>query len=132
MMKDPANAQASAIKLAELTQEIEELENHRQSILQRLDGVRLLLQNAGNRTTKLRASVDLLSEHLTELAFAEVIKLEDEIRKIGLAINKNDRDASLISFETESFEESMNDAEEDFERLAQFMIEGKPRFTRGH
>jgi hypothetical protein len=131
-MKDPAIAQASAIMLAELTQEIEDLESSRQAILQRLDNLRTLLLNAGNNTTRLRASVDLLSEHMTELAFAEVIKLENEIRKIGLSLTNSERETSLLLFEGESLEETLTDTEDDLERLSQFIIEGKPKLTRGH
>ncbi len=131
-MKDPAIAQASAIMLAELTQEIEDLELSRQAILQRLDNLRTLLLNTGNHTTRLRASVDLLSEHMTELAFAEVIKLENEIRKIGLSLTHSDKETSLLLFEGESLEETLTDTEDDLERLSQFIIEGKPKLSRGH
>jgi chromosome segregation ATPase len=131
-MKDPAIAQASVIMLAELTQEIEDLELSRQAILQRLDSLRTLLLNAGNQTTKLRASVDLLSEHMTDLAFAEVIKLENEIRKIGLGLTNADKETSLLLFEGESLEETLADTEDDLERFSQYIIEGKPKLTRGH
>ena len=69
-MNDPRTAEATAIKLAELSHEIDELETNRALLLKRVDAMRAALLSAGNRTTAIRASVDLLCEHITNVVMA--------------------------------------------------------------
>ena len=70
MMNDSGKTELAAIKLAELSREIGDLENGRIALLLRLDHVRARLLTAGQRTAAMRASVDLLCEHITNVASA--------------------------------------------------------------
>jgi ribosome-associated translation inhibitor RaiA len=90
-MTDPRIAESAAMKLAELSREIDELENGRAALLDRLDRVRSTLMVAGNRTTAMRAS-----------------------------------------FEASSLMDSLDEAEDQLERLSSILVEGKVRPPRGH
>ena len=50
-MNDPRAAEATALRLAELSHEIDELESSRAALLKRVDALRTTLLLAGNRTT---------------------------------------------------------------------------------
>ena len=132
-MTDPRNAEAAAMRLAELSHEIEELEDSRAALIKRVDQIRAALILAGNRSITMRASIDLLCEHLTNMVttMAELHALEQEIQDVGRGIEENDRDSSMISFEADSFQEMLDEAEEELERLS-MLLQGKARPTRGH
>ena len=133
-MNDPRTAEATAIRLAELSHEIEELETSRASLLKRVDTLRASLVAAGNRTTAMRASVDLLCEHITNIvtAMAELRALEEEMREIGQGLDAGADDALKMSFESESLSDTLDEAEEELERLSSILIDGKGRQSRGH
>jgi chromosome segregation ATPase len=133
-MTDPRIAESAAIKLAELSREIDELEKGRAALLDRLDRVRSSLLVAGNRTTAMRASVDLLCEHITNIvtAMAELHALEEEMREVGGDLSDNSQESSNLSFEVNSLLDSLDEAEEQLERLSSILIEGKVRPPRGH
>lgn len=133
-MTDPRIAESAAMKLAELSREIDELENGRAALLDRLDRVRGTLLLAGNRTTAMRASVDLLCEHITNvvMAMAELRALEDEMRDVGGGLSDNTQASSGLSFEVNSLLDSLDEAEDQLERLSSILIEGKVRPPRGH
>ncbi|HEX8091893.1 MAG TPA: hypothetical protein VF762_23780 [Blastocatellia bacterium] len=133
-MTDPRIAESAAMKLAELSREIDELENGRAALLDRLDRVRGTLLLAGNRTTAMRASVDLLCEHITNvvMAMAELRALEDEMREVGGGLSDNSQASSGLSFEVNSLLDSLDEAEDQLERLSSILIEGKVRPPRGH
>lgn len=133
-MNDPRTAEATAIKLAELSHEIDELETNRVLLLKRVDAMRAALLSAGNRTTAMRASVDLLCEHITNVAIAltELRALEEEINEIGQGLAGNMEGVSNLSFESESLSETLDEAEDELERLSSILIDGKKRNPRGH
>jgi hypothetical protein len=131
-MTDPLTAQSTAIKLAELSHEIEELETSRLSVLQRLEKLQSLLIASGNRTTTARASVDFLTEHLTDIAIAQVRLLEAEVREIASGLEGLSRESMGVAFESNSLEETFNDVEEEIEHLSMFVLEGKVKASRGH
>ena len=133
-MTDPRIAESAAMKLAELSREIDELENGRAALLDRLDRVRSSLVVAGNRTTAMRASVDLLCEHITNvvMAMAELHALEEEMRDIGGGLSETTQASSGLSFEVNSLLDSLDEAEEQLERLSSILIDGKVRPPRGH
>ncbi|HVG18657.1 MAG TPA: hypothetical protein VNI02_06355 [Blastocatellia bacterium] len=133
-MTDPRIAESAAMKLAELSREIDELENGRAALLNRLDSVRSTLMVAGNRTTAMRASVDLLCEHVTNvvMAMAELRALEEEMREVGGGLSDNTQASSGLSFEVNSLLDSLDEAEEQLERLSSILVEGKARPPRGH
>lgn len=121
------------MKLAELSREIDELESGRAALLDRLDSVRSNLLLAGNRTTAMRASVDLLCEHVTNvvLAMAELRALEEEMREVVGGLSDNTLASLGLSFEANSLLDSLDEADEQLERLSS-LVEGKARPQRGH
>lgn len=133
-MNDPRAAEATAIRLAELSHEIDELEMSRNALLKRVETLRNALLAAGNRTTSMRASVDLLCEHIAGVvtAMAELRALEAEIRDMGLEITANSRNTVNLVFEAESLSETLDEAEDEMEQLSSILAEGKPRGSRGH
>ena len=133
-MADPRVAESAAMKLAELSREIDELENGRAALLDRLDRVRSSLMVAGGRTTAMRASVDLLCEHVTNVvtAMAELHALEEEMREVGGGLSDDTQASSGLSFEVNSLLDSLDEAEDQLERLSSILIDGKARPQRGH
>jgi hypothetical protein len=131
-MTDPLTAQLTAIKLAEISHEIEELESSRLSILQRIEKLRTLLVAAGNRTTTARASADFLTEHLTEIAIAQVRLLEAEVREIASGLENLSRESVTAAFESSSLDETFNEVEEEFERISMIVLDGNAKPSRGH
>ena len=133
-MSDPGITEATAMKLAELSREIDELENGRAALLERLDRVRSSLIAAGNRTTAMRASVDLLCEHVTSVvvAMGELRALEEEVRDINQGLAENTQASSKLAFEVSSLLDSLDEAEEQLERLSSILVDGKVRPPRGH
>ena len=133
-MIDPGNAEAAAIKLAELSREIDDLERGRANLLERLNRARETLQMAGQRTARMRASVDLLCEHLRNIAMTmtELRAIEEEMNEIGMGLEENGKEATGLLFEAGSFKEALGETEDDLEHLSAFLIEGKSKRSRGH
>ena len=133
-MNERVGTEAAARKLAELSREIDELENGRAALLKRIDRLRVELLSAGNRTTAMRASVDLLCEHITNVvtAMAELRAIEEEMRELGQGLVEDGQESSELSFEADSLLETLDEAEEQLERLSSIFIEGKIRQPRGH
>ena len=133
-MNDPRAAEATAIRLAELSHEVDELESSRAALLKRVDALRNTLILAGNRTTSMRASLDLLCEHIAGVvtAMAELRALEAEIRDMGLETTTNSRDAVNLAFESDSLSDTLDEADEEIERLSEILADGKARHARGH
>jgi predicted nucleic acid-binding Zn-ribbon protein len=133
-MNDPRTAETTAIRLAELSHELDELETSRAALLKRVDALRATLISGGNRTTAMRASIDLLCEHITNLvtAMADLRALEAEMREIGQRLDGAEDDALRMSFESDSLSETLDEAEEELERLSSILIDGKERHPRGH
>ena len=133
-MTDPRAAETTALRLAELSHEIDELESSRNALLKRVEALRSTLLTAGNRTTSMRASVDLLCEHIAGVvsAMAELRALEAEIRDMGLEMTVNSRDAVALVFEAESLRDTLDEAEDEMEQLSAILADGKARQSRGH
>ena len=133
-MNDPRAAEATALRLAELSHEIDELESTRAALLKRVDALRTTLLLAGNRTTSMRASVDLLCEHISGVvaAIAELRAIEAEIRDMGVEMTVNSRDAVNMVFEADSLGDTLDEAEEEMEQLSAILTDRKGRHSRGH
>src|SRR4051794_27428298 len=133
-MNDPRAAEATAIRLAELSHEIDELESSRAALLKRVEALRSTLLKAGNRTTNMRASVDLLCEHIAGVvnAMAELRALEAEIRDLGVEMTVNSNDTVNLIFEADSLGDTLDEAEEEMEQLSAILTDRKGRHTRGH
>jgi uncharacterized coiled-coil DUF342 family protein len=126
--------EATAIRLAELSREIDELEKGRIELLKRTDELRGKLQASGQRTGAMRASVDLLCEHISNVTtvMAELQVLEDELRAVSGGIEDEGRVAQRLVFETDGLNDALEEAENELERISTILIEGKTRSPRGH
>jgi len=126
--------EAAALKLAELSREVEELELGRNSLLKRVDQLRASLQQAGHRTVAMRASIDLLCEHVTSVAsaLAELRELEEEIKELERGLSGSDTETSRLGFESDGLFDTIEDAEDDLERVSAIILEGKAQDRRGH
>ena len=134
MMNDSGKSKIAAIKLAELSHEIGDLENGRIALLNRLDQIRAKLMAAGQRTAAMRASVDLLCEHVTNVAsaIAELRAIEEEMRELGEGLEGVGKETSVLLFESDGLEDTIDEADEELDRLSAILIEGKIRHPRGH
>ena len=132
-MNERRPSETAAIRLAELSREIDELESSRAVLLKRVDSTRDELLTAGDRIAAVRASVDLLCEHMADVVSIDELRLiEDEIRDIGLGVDELGRESTRQSFESDSLRETLDEAEQELERLSEILVEGKVRNPRGH
>ncbi|HWO00311.1 MAG TPA: hypothetical protein VNS63_13695 [Blastocatellia bacterium] len=133
-MSDRRPSETAAMKLAELSREIDELETGRVALLKRVEITRAALLSAGDRTAAVRASVDLLCEHLSDVVVSidEIRLIEDEMREIEPGTDDLVRVSAGQSFETDSLTETLDEAEQELERLSSILVEGKARNPRGH
>ncbi len=126
--------EAAAMKLAELSREVEELEAGRDSLLKRVDRLKASLQRAGHRTVAMRASIDLLCEHVSSVAAAlsELRALEEEIKELERGLVGSDTETSGLAFESDGLMDTIEDAEDDLERVSAIILEGRVQEKRGH
>ena len=123
-----------ASRLARLLRDIEELEKTRTALLQRVERTRSNLVVAGNRTAAIRASVDLLCDHITDVvsSSAEMSMLEHDIQASDQGVEDIRRESSGLAFETESLQETLDEADEELERLSSILVERKGKHSKGH
>jgi len=123
-----------ASKLARLLREIEELEKTRSSLLERVEKTRSELIAAGNRTASIRASVDLFCDHITDVATAaaELSVLEEEIQTADRGLEEARKEASGSEFEVDSLRETLDEADEELERLSSIFVDRKVKHPKGH
>ncbi|HSQ20624.1 MAG TPA: hypothetical protein VLR92_09635 [Blastocatellia bacterium] len=128
------NRPDEASSLARLLRDIEELEKTRTALLQRVEGLRSALVAAGNRTATIRASVDLLCDHLTDVATtaAELSMLEQEIQTADHTLEEARRHASAFVFESDSLQETLDEAADELERLSSILTERRGKYSKGH
>ena len=123
-----------ASRLARLLSDVEELEKTRTALLNRVESARARLLADGNRTAAIRASVDLLCDHITEVATAttELSSLDQEMHDVEQGVKEAARDASRLGFETDSLQETLDEADEELERLSSILVERRGKHSRGH
>jgi predicted nucleic acid-binding Zn-ribbon protein len=123
-----------ASRLARLLRDVEELEKTRSALLQRLDQARSDLVLAGDRTAAIRASVDLLCDHISDVvtAAAEMTILEHEIQEADRSLEDVRREVSVMAFESESLQETLDEADEELERLSSILVERRGKHSKGH
>jgi len=123
-----------ASRLARLLRDIEELEKTRTALLQRIDSTRTRLLAVGDRTAAIRASVDLLCDHISDVvtAAAEMSMLEQEIQEVDRGLEEVRREASGQGFESDSLQETIDEADEELERLSSILVERRGRHSKGH
>ena len=121
-------------RLARFLGEIDELERSRASLLARVERLREKLLAAGDRTTAMRASVDLLCDHISEMEASEMegSMFELDIPEVQQNLEEAVAEASGLGFEAESLHETLNETDHDLERLASILVERRGKHTRGH
>lgn len=120
--------------LARLLGDIEELERTRAALLKRVDSARSLLIAASDRTGTLRASAELLSDHISDAIAVEeeLAMLEREMRDVERDVDQFGREAAGLSFEAESLKETLDEADDELERLSAILIERRTKPSKGH
>jgi chromosome segregation ATPase len=133
-MGDPGLNNEAAIDLIELHREVEELEAGRSGLLKRIEQARVGLVAAGQRTVGLRAAVSILREHLASNAAAasNLRAIRDEMMAIGQSMGELSAESLGLLFEADGIRDSLVEAEDEMERLLEILVEGKPRYSRGH
>jgi len=123
-----------ASRLARLLRDIEELEKTRTALLQRVERSRSSLLVARNRTAAIRASVDLLCDHISDVvtAAAEMSMLEHEIQEADRGLEEVRREAPGLAFESDSLQETLDEADEELERLSSVLVERRGKHSKGH
>ena len=123
-----------ASRLARLLGEIEDLEKSRTALLKRVERARSSLLEAGDRTAAIRASVDLLCDHITDVvtAAAELSMLESEIQEVEQGLEEVGKESSGLAFETGSLQETLDEADQELERLSSILVERRGKHSRGH
>jgi hypothetical protein len=136
--------ETEGLRLARLLGEIDELESIRAALLERAERLRVKLLQAGDRSVGMRASVQLLCDHvsdaITEAAEIEALEqemigaeqLEQEMLGAEQEVGRIGRESSGLEFELTSWQESLDDAEQDLEQLSSILIERKLKHSRGH
>jgi chromosome segregation ATPase len=121
-------------RLARLLGEIDELEQARSSLLKRIESARSMLMAAETRTGTIRASAELLCEHISDGVEAtdEVAMLESEIGEVQRDVDQFGSAAAGLTFEAESFKETLDEADDELERLSAILIERRTKLSRGH
>jgi len=126
--------ESAAMRLAELSREIDELEKGRVALLKRVENTRTALLSAGDRAAALRATVDLMCEHMADVVVSidDIHLIEDEIRELEPTADDVGRVSAGQSFESDSLTETIDEAEQELERLSSILVDGKARNPRGH
>jgi chromosome segregation ATPase len=129
-----ADRSDEASRLARLLRDIEELEKTRAGLLERVERARSVLRAAGDRTGTIRASVDLLCDHLTDVAAtaAELSILEQEIQTADQVVSEVKRETGSLEFEADSLQETLDEAEDELERLSSILVERRVKHPKGH
>jgi chromosome segregation ATPase len=123
-----------AARLARLLRDIEELEKTRAALLNRVESTRSSLVAAGNRTAAIRASVDLLCDHITEVvnAAADLSIVDSEMHEVDQGFKEAARESSGLGFESDSLHDTLDEADEELERLSSILVERRGKHSRGH
>ena len=123
-----------ASRLARLLRDIEELEKTRTALLERVEKSRSVLRAAGDRTGTIRASVDLLCDHLTDVATAaaELSMLEQEIQTADHSLDEVRKESTGLEFEVDSLQETLDEADDELERLSSILVERRVKHSKGH
>ncbi|HKA21808.1 MAG TPA: hypothetical protein VKN18_26255 [Blastocatellia bacterium] len=123
-----------ASKLARLLRDIEELEKTRLALLERVERTRSELIAAGNRTAAMRAAVDLFCDHITDVATAaaELSVLEQEIQTADRGVEEARKEAAGSDFESDSLRETLDEADEELERISSVFVDRRVKHPKGH
>ena len=132
-MKDLTN-EPEELRLDRLLGELDELDNVRAALLERAERLRVSLLEAGERSIGIRASVQLLCDHISNAMTeaSEIEALEQEMRGVERDVESIERKSSGLEFESDSLQSTLEDAEQEVERLSSILVERKAKHPRGH
>lgn len=133
LMSDSTMTEAAA-KLARLSRELDLLEEGRAALLLRIDKMRASLLDSGQRAAAMRASLDLVCDHVTSntMLMVEIDAIEREMQQSEEGMAHASLEIAGYLFEARSLGEAVEEAEGELERLSSILIEGKGRNPRGH
>jgi len=133
-MSEHGIGESTAIRLAELSREIDELEKGRAALLRRVIDLRDKLQESGHRTAAMRASVDLLCEHISNVTtvMTDLQVIEEELRTVSGTLEEDTKVVPGVVFEADGLQDALDEAENELERISTILINGKSRSPRGH
>jgi len=130
-MNDRSNEEESLLRLLG---DLEELERTRGALLKRVEAVRSVLAAAGSRISTIRASAELLCDHISdsETAAEELSMLEREMRDVEQDVEQLGREAAGMTFEADSLKDTLDEADQELERLSAILVERRGKPSRGH
>jgi len=130
-MNDRSNEEE---RLLRLLGDLEELERTRGALLKRVEAVRPVLAAAGSRISTIRASAELLCDHISdsETAAEELSMLEREMRDVEQDVEQLGREAAGMTFEADSLKDTLDEADQELERLSAILVERRGKPSRGH
>ena len=130
-MNDRSNEEESLLRLLG---DLEELERTRGALLKRVETARSVLAAAGSRIGTIRASAELLCDHISdsETAAEELSMLEREMHDVEQDIEQLGREAAGMTFEADSLKDTLDEADQELERLSAILVERRGKPSRGH
>ena len=133
-MDVPARPEEAAIRLAELSNEVEALELGRADLIGRIEAAHAGLQQSGGRTAEIRASIAMIKDHLTDnaTAAAELRAIRQEVMELEQSITEVSAESLGLLFEADGLQDSIGEAEEEMNTLLAILIEGSGKKPRGH
>ena len=133
-MNVPARPEEAAIRLAELSNEVDELELGRAELIKRIEAAHAGLQQAGGRIAEIRASIVMVKDHLTDnaTAAAELRAIRQEVLDLEHSITEVSTEGLGLLFEADGLQDSLGEAEEEMNTLLSILIEGSGKKPRGH
>ncbi|HJZ67508.1 MAG TPA: hypothetical protein VKF81_05130 [Blastocatellia bacterium] len=132
-MKDLTN-ETEELSLDRLLGELDELESVRAALLERVEQLRVRLLEAGDRSVGIRASVQLLCDHISVVMTEtpEIEALEQEMRGVERDVGSIGKESSGLEFESDSLQSTLEEAEQELDRLSSILVERKVRHPKGH
>ena len=114
--------------------DLEELERTRGALLKRVETARSVLAAAGIRISTIRASAELLCDHIsdTETAAEELSMLEREMHDVEQDVEQLGREGAGMTFEADSLKDTLDEADQELERLSAILVERRGKPSRGH
>ena len=123
-----------AQRLARLVAEIDELEKSRIGLLARVESLRAKLLASGDRTMAMRAAVDLLCDHISEIAnnASEFSMLERGVHEAQQGLDEAATESSGFAFESDSLQETLSETDDDLESLNSLLLDRREKQPKGH
>ena len=133
-MNVSARPEEAAIRLAEVSNDVDELELGRAALIRRIEAVHTGLRQAGGRIAEIRASIVMVKDHLEEnaMAAAELRAIRQEVLELEQSFTEVSAESLGLLFEADGLQDSLGEAEEEMNTLLTILIEGSGKKLRGH